>query len=152
MKRLKKQLLYLAIGEFAALCTFIFVYRLLNLGMASFIAFAYLILILLQGSIYWFYRYILLIKRVSFGIKAIKFFRFLRQLNMILLVIISMLIPIIKSNYIDLLIAIGLFLFGVIEYVNYYWYRLSYGKSGFNIRILLNTGLQKSNINKLITK
>jgi hypothetical protein len=64
LKGLKKQLLYLAIGEFAALCTFIFVYRLLNLGMASFIAFSYLILILLQGSMYWFYRYILLIKRV----------------------------------------------------------------------------------------
>jgi len=35
LNRLKKQLLNLAIGELAALCTFIFVYRLLNLGMAS---------------------------------------------------------------------------------------------------------------------
>lgn len=152
MNRLKKQLLYLAIGEFAALCTFIFVHRSLNLGMASFIAFSYLILILLQGSMYWFYRYILIIKKESFGLKAIKFLRFLRQLNMILLVAISMLIPIIKSSNKDLIIAIGVFLFGIIEYINYYWYRLSYGKSGFNIKILLNTRLKKSSINKMISK
>ncbi|KJS20913.1 MAG: hypothetical protein VR72_12785 [Clostridiaceae bacterium BRH_c20a] len=50
----------------------------------------------------------------------------------------------------DLLSAIGLILFGIIEYINYYWYRLNYGKLGFNIRILLNTKLQKSSINKLI--
>lgn len=152
MNKLKKQLLNLAIGEFAALCTFIFVYRLLNLGMASFIAFSYLILILLQASMYWFYRYILIIKRESFGLKAIRFLKFLRLLNMVLLVSISMIIPIIKSSNKDLLFAIGLFLFGIIEYINYYWYRLSYGKSGFNIRILLNTKLLKSSINKLIDK
>ena len=45
MNSLKKELLNLALGEFAALCTFIFVYRSLNIGMASFIAFSYLILI-----------------------------------------------------------------------------------------------------------
>jgi hypothetical protein len=71
---------------------------------------------------------------------------------MIVLVTISIVIPFIKSSNKDLLIAIGLFLFGIIEYINYYWYRLSYGKSGFNIRILLNTKLQKSSINKLISK
>jgi hypothetical protein len=152
LNKLKKHLLYLAIGEFAALCTFIFVNRLLKQGMASFIAFTYLILILFQGSMYWFYRYILIIKKESFGIKAIKFLRFLRQLNIIILVAISMIIPIIKSSNKDLIVAIGLYLFGVVEYINYYWYRLSYGKSGFNIRILLDTRLKKSSINKMIYK
>lgn len=71
---------------------------------------------------------------------------------MILLVALSMIIPIIKSSNKDLIIAIGLFLFGIIEYINYYWYRLSYGKSGFNIKTLLNTGLKKSSINKMIYK
>lgn len=151
MKKLEKRLLNLAIGEFAALCTFVFVYP-LNLGMASLIAFSYLIIILLQGSMYWFYRYMLIIKRETFSLKAVKFLNALRQLNMILIVIISIIMPIIKSSNKDLLSAIGLFLFGIIEYINYYWYRLSYGKSGFNIRILLNTKLQKSNINKLISK
>jgi len=145
-------LLNLAIGEFAALLTFIFVYRLLDLGMASLVAFSYLILILLQGSVYWFYRYILIVNKKRVNQRMIGLLKFLRRLNMIVLVAISIVIPIIRSSNKDLMIAIGLFLFGMIEYINYYWYRLSYGKSGFNIRILLNTGLQKSNINKLITK
>ena len=152
MSRIKKQLLNLAIGEFAALLTFIFVYRLLDLGMASLVAFSYLILILLQGSLYWFYRYILIVNKKRVNHKMIELLKFLRRLNMIVLVVISLVIPIIRSSNKDFIIGIGLFLFGMIEYINYYWHRLSYGKSGFNIRILLNTGLQKSSINKLITK
>lgn len=152
MSRLKKQLLNLAIGEFAALLTFIFVYRLLDLGIASLVAFSYLILILLQGSAYWFYRYILIANKKRVNHKTIELLKFLRRLNMIVLVTISIVIPFIKSSNKDLLIAIGFFLFGIIEYINYYWYRLSYGKSGFNIRILLNTKLQKSSISKLISK
>lgn len=152
MSRLKKQLLNLAIGEFAALLTFIFVYRLLELGMASLVAFSYLILILLQGSVYWFYRYMLIVNKKRVNHKMIELLKFLRRLNMIVLVAISLVIPIIRSSNKDFIIGIGLFLFGMIEYINYYWYRLSYGKSGFNIRILLNTGLQKSSINRLITK
>ncbi len=66
-------------------------------------------------------------------LSVLKIFSVLRWLNMILIVIVGMIIPIIKSSYIDLLIAIGIFLFGIIEFINYYWYRLSYGKSGFNI-------------------
>jgi hypothetical protein len=144
--------LYLGLGEFAALCTFIYVYRLSNHGKASFIAFSYLVFILLQGSIYWLYRYILIIKKERFSIKAVRFFRFLRKLNIILLVAMSMIIPIVKNSNKDLIIAIGLFLFGIIEYINYYWYRLSYGKSGFNIKILLNKGVKKSSINKMLDK
>lgn len=145
-------MLNLAIGELAALCTFIFVYRLLNLGMASLVTFLYLILILLQGSMYWFYRYILIVKNIKVNPKTIELFRLLRWLNMVILLMVSISIPIIKGSIKDLIISIGLLIFGIIEYINYYWYRLSYGKSGFNIRILLNTRLQKSSINKLITK
>lgn len=62
MKRLKKKLLNLAIGELAALVIFIFVYRTFDLGKASLIAFSYLVFILLQGSLYWFYRYLLIVR------------------------------------------------------------------------------------------
>ena len=154
MKELKKILLNLSIGEFAAVCVFIYIYillNLINLGRANLIAFLYLVVILLQGSIYWFYKYLLMGKRKKSGLKAKKFLSFLRLLNAIVLILIMIIILIIKNNGKDLLIAIGLFLFGVIEYVNYYWYRLSYGKSGFNIKILLSRKLQKSTINKLIS-
>lgn len=101
---------------------------------------------------YWLYRYILITKYRSSDHKAIKFLRFLRQLNIIFLLAIGMIIPFIKGSNKDLVIAIGVFLFGVIEHINYYWYRLSYGRSGFNIGILLSTGMEKSSINKLIGK
>lgn len=152
LNRLKKRLLYLWTGEFAAACTFILVYRLHNPGLASLTALLYLIFILLQGSAYWFYRYILIIRRKSLHNRAIKILSVLRWLNMIFIVIVGMIIPIIKSSYSDLLIATGIFIFGVIEFINYYWYRLSYGKSGFNIAVLLSKKLQKSSISRLISK
>lgn len=152
MKKLKKQLLNLAIGEFVALLTFIFVYSLLDFGIASLVAFSYLILILLQGSVYWFYRYMLMVNKKRVHHKMIQLLKFLRRLNMIVLVAISIVIPFISSSNKDFIMGIVLLIFGMIEYINYYWYRLSYGKSGFNSRILLNTGLQKSSIDRLITK
>lgn len=152
MDRLKRQLLNLAIGELAALCAFIYIYSSLNLGEASLVAFSYLVLILLQGSMHWSYRYILIIKKGKTSPRIIEFLRLLRWLNIGILMMISILIPIIKGNFKDLIASIGLLIFGIIEYINYYWYRLSYGKSGFNIRILLNTRLQKSSIGKLIKK
>lgn len=154
MDRIKKRVLNLAIGEFVALCTFVllFSHRVLNIGISSLIAFLYLIFILLQGSIYWFYRYILIVKKYNFSLSAVKILSFLRRFNMFLLVCVGVLIPIIKNSKKDLIISTGVYLFGAIEYINYYWYRLSYGKSGFNIRILLNTKLKKSSINKMINK
>lgn len=152
MKNLKKRLLNLAIGEFTAICAFIFVFIQLQMGIASILGFSYLIIILLQGSLYWLYRYILLIKKESHSLNAIRILIVLRQLNMISALVISVLIHVVNSDIKDLLIAISLFLFGIIEYINYYWYRLSYGKTGFNIRILLGTKLRKSSINKLISK
>ncbi len=155
MNKLKKRLLNLSIGEFAATCVFIYIYISLNLitiGLANLIAFLYLIFILIQGSIYWFYRYRLIVKREESNPKAIKLLSNLRKLNMIIIIGIIILTPFIISNYTDLLIAIGLLLFGIIEYINYYWYQLSYGISGFNIKILLDKGLQKSSIAKIISK
>ena len=152
MKRLKKKLLNLAIGELAALVIFIFVYRTFDLGKASLIAFSYLVFILLQGSLYWFYRYILIVRKRKINSKMIKFLKFFRIMNIIAIIQIGMAVPLIRSTIFDLMAALGIFLFGVVEYINYYWYRLSYGKSGFNIKTLLNTKLKKSSIHKLISQ
>ena len=152
MKRLKNQLLNLAIGELAALVTFIFVYRLYDLGNASLLTFLYLIFILFQGSLYWFYRYMLIVSKRKVNSKVINLLKLVRGLNIFLLIMVGITVPFVRSSMTDLIIALGIFLFGIIEYINYYWYRLSYGKSGFNIKILFNTKLKKSSINKLITK
>lgn len=151
MKKLKRQFLNLALGELAAAIVFIYVYGLFDFGNASLLTFSYLIFILLQGSIYWFYRYILIVRRKKVGIKAISILKFLRILNGILLIAIALTFPFFRNNTKNLIIALGIYLFGLIEYVNYYWYRLSYGKSGFNIRILAKRGLRESSIGKLIS-
>jgi|SRR5690625_399367 len=152
MQKLKKRLLNLAIGEFVALIAFILVYRSFDLGRASLFAILYLLFILLQGSLYWFYRYRLILDKRKVGAHIIKILRFTRRLNLILLIIIGVSIPFIHNSLTDLITAIVIFIFGAIEYINYYWYRLSYGKTGFNLKILLNTKLQKSSIHKLISK
>ena len=53
MNKLKKRLLNLSIGEFAATCVFIYIYissSLITIGIANLIAFLYLVFILIQGS------------------------------------------------------------------------------------------------------
>ena len=152
MKKFKKQLLSLATGELAAVIVFIFVYRSFSLGKASFIVFSFLIFILLQGSLYWFYRYTLVVYQKKVHSIVIQLLKTLKILNLITLFGVIVAIPVIQTDIKDLLFAIAIFLFGVIEYINYYWYRLSYGKSGFNIKTLWNTGLKKSSISKLISK
>lgn len=152
MNRLKKEFLNLGLGEFAALCTFIFVRRLFDLGQASNIAFYYLIFILFQGSMYWFYRYLLIVKKERIHSIVVKLFRFSKGLNFILLITIGIMLFYYKTSIKDLIIGIGLYLFGIIEYVNYYFYRLSYGKSGFNLKKLWNTGLKKSSLHKMLDK
>ena len=152
MKKFKKQLLSLATGELVAVIVFIFVYRSFSLGKASFIVFSFLIFILLQGSLYWFYRYTLVVYQKKVHSIVIRLLRTLKILNLIALFGIVIAIPATQTDIKDLIVAVAIFLFGVIEYINYYWYRLSYGKSGFNIKILWNTGLKKSSINKLISK
>lgn len=153
MNKIQKQLLKLAIEEFAAAGVFAFLYSQLNIafntGVAVTMAFSYLVFILLQGSGYWLYRYRLIrINRTS-GRKAVGLLKLSKWLNLAILIVLSVLIPVISRRS-ALIIAMAVLLFGTIEYVNYYWYRLSYGKTGFNISTLLNTALKKSSINKLI--
>lgn len=150
MTAIKKRLLNLAIGELAATLVFIYVYSLTNLGRASQVTFFYLVFILLQGSIYWFYRYRLITIKKEPSFKVVRFLRFLKNFNILILAFAVILVPFLKNSILDLIIAIGLLVFGIVEYINYYWYRLSYGKSGFNIKILRETGLKQSSINKLI--
>ena len=82
MNKLKKRLLNLSIGEFAATCVFIYIYissSLITIGIANLIAFLYLVFILIQGSMYWFYKYRLIVKREQPNPKAVKLLSNLRN-------------------------------------------------------------------------
>lgn len=147
---MKRRLLGLAAGEFVALMLFLYICFLLNLGAASIVAFIYLALILLQGSMYWLYRYRLLSKDRRPGDLGIRALKVLRMLNLVLLIGSAVCLPVFSRDAIDLIVSIVVLIFGSIEYVNYYWFRLSYGKSGFNVKLLFSTGLKSSSISKII--
>ncbi len=87
VRKLKRHFFNLAAGEFAALCVFGLLFHSLGFGSnsSSFPAFLYLMFLLFQGSIYWAYRYVLLVKRKLPGRKGIRFWKVLRFLSTALL-------------------------------------------------------------------
>ena len=161
MKAYIKQKLYsLASGELAALAVFSFNFLLLKKYLVTpqaQIAIAYPLLlvslILLQGSLYWW----ILIKRLrkpSFAIKQIgRIYGLLRQVDLILLALGMPIILIEFSSWPVTLIAIVLWLFALIEWINYFHWQLSYS---LNPLVLLNKlakrKLRKSKIAKEIDK
>lgn len=151
-----RTLINLAVGEVAASVSFLFAFvmlqKVLDLGMVSIITLSFLISLLLQGSFYWMVRYRSLKNNKTVPFRMVSLFSFLRILNLLILLGIPVVVFSLFENYMDLFFAIGIYLFSLIEYINYYWYRLSYGKSGFNIFKLMRTGFRKSSLNKLISK
>ncbi|MOA06662.1 hypothetical protein D3C78_1263150 [compost metagenome] len=149
MKKLRKSLISLVLGELAAALVFLIVYfNHFNFGMASLLALIYLVFILLQGSAYWLFRALYLKREKLLSIRLM--LHILRITNMLLACIVLVLMIILAQNKNDIIVGILIFVFSIIEYVNYYWYRLSYGKSGFNLRLLFQSGLQPSSIHKLL--
>ncbi len=149
MRMMKKRLLTLAIGEFAALCVFLWLYSEIGPGKATLAPFIYLEFILLQGSLYWAARYLALMRRRSTPPCSVQLLRILRAFNGVLIAAVLVSIPFVSSRPADLIWASLIALFALAEYVNYYWYRLSYGKSGFNIKRLLQTELRRSSLSRL---
>jgi hypothetical protein len=156
MQNNKRTLINLAVGEIVASLSFLFAFimltKILNLGIASMLAISFLIFLLIQGSFYWFIRYKSLRKRTPVPIRTISIFSLLRKINLVIILGTPIVVMRQYENFIDLFVASGIYLFALIEFINYYWYRLSYGKSGFNISILFRAGFKKSSLNKLIKK
>lgn len=157
---IKQKLYSLASGELVALAVFwlnFFLFKKWLTTPQALIAIAYPLLlvslILLQGSLYWW----ILIKRLSkpnFAIKQTgRIYGLLRQVDLILLVFGIPLILIKISSWPVTLIAIVLWLFALIEWINYFHWQLSYS---LNPLVLLNKlakrKLRKSKIAKEIEK
>ena len=157
---IKQKLYSLASGELVALAVFWLNFLLFKKYLVTpqaLIAIAYPLLlvslILLQGSLYWW----ILIKRLSkpnFAIKQTgRIYGLLRQVDLILLALGIPLILIRFSSWPVTLIAIVLWLFALIEWINYFHWQLSYS---LNPLVLLNKvakrKLRKSKIAKEIEK
>ena len=134
MKAYIKQKLYsLASGELVALAVFwlnFFLFKKWLTTPQALIAIAYPLLlvslILLQGSLYWW----ILIKRLrkpNFAIKQTdRIYGLLRQIDLILLALGIPVILIKFSSWPVSLIAVAIWLFALIEWINYFHWQLSY--------------------------
>lgn len=157
---IKQKLYSLASGELVALAVFwlnFFLFKKWLVRPQALIAIAYPLLIvsliLLQGSLYWW----ILIKRLSksnFVIKQTgRIYGLLRKLDLILLVLGIPLILMEFSSWPVTLIAVAIWLFALIEWINYFHWQLSYS---LNPLVLLSKvakrKLRKSKIAKEIDK
>ena len=155
---IKQKLYSLASGELVALAVFWLNFLLFKKYLVTpqaLIAITYPLLlvslILLQGSLYWW----ILIKRLSKPNFAIKqtgpIYNLLRQVDLILLVLGIPLILIEFSSWPVSLIAVAIWLFALIEWINYFHWQLSYS---LNPLVLLSKvakrKLRKSKIAKEI--
>lgn len=157
---IKQKLYSLASGELVALAVFWLNFLLFKKWLTTpqaLIPIAYPLLlvslILLQGSLYWW----ILIKRLSkpnFAIKQTgRIYGLLRQVDLILLALGIPLILIKFSSWPVSLIAVAIWLFALIEWINYFHWQLSYS---LNPLVLLSKvakrKLRKSKIAKEIEK
>ena len=157
---IKQKLYSLASGELVALAVFwlnFFLFKKWLTTPQALIAIAYPLLlvslILLQGSLYWW----ILIKRLSKHNFAIKqtgpIYGLLRQVDLILLALGMPIILIEFRSWPVSLIAVAIWLFALIEWINYFHWQLSYS---LNPLVLLNKvakrKLRKSKIAKEIDR
>jgi hypothetical protein len=138
-KRVRRKLFSLYTGEMFAAFTFALMWLLyIQLfawsvpyltSFSSLYAFALLEFILLQGSYYWYLK-LKQIKRNDFSnlpSRRLRTFEFFKRMNSwFILIGFFIFIYQITSKQIELYWFIFLFLFAVIEHINYYYFRLSY--------------------------
>lgn len=122
------------LGEFAAaisfVCAFIIVKNThnLNFGIVEFYVFAVLIFVLLQGSYFWFYLRKRYLKKEQNDELFRSLYKVFRIMNILLLGVASILntLQIVSKPVGYIVFNYFIIAFTVIEYVNYFYIRLSY--------------------------
>ncbi|EFM38455.1 hypothetical protein HMPREF0379_1803 [[Eubacterium] yurii subsp. margaretiae ATCC 43715] len=159
-KRMKNKLANLAFGELVAVVIFwinFFLFKKFLIDTKALILISaplfILSFILVQGSIFW----CILIKRLSNPSFAVgltgKIYNKLKLLNLILLFVVFLLIVLNYSAFSIMLISLAIWIFAVIEWVNYYKLQLSYSINPTVLfRYVLQKKLKKSKIAEEIEK
>lgn len=163
-KSIKRKLISLCTGEIVASFMFILAlisfnnYTPLNIDEIILYPFSVLIFILLQGSYYWFYRFKMITGRRINKNRFINIYRALKIIDLILLVLYPAVI-IYKFAYDNFAFTTGsifmgifIYIFGIAEYINYYYIRLSYGKVKDIVALIKLKNLKKSSLNKELYK
>lgn len=157
---LKKKLTNLASGELVAVLVFWMNFFLLKKWILTTGAFVSISLslfilsfILIQGSVFWW----ILLKRISNSGFAEKYtgkiYKILKKLDFILLTVGIFVILLNHGEFSILFISLGIWMFALIEWVNYYLLQLSYSLNPAVLwRYLRHRKLKKSKIAKEIEK
>ena len=149
---LKKTLINLAVGELVAVIVFwinfsIFKKYITNtVSIIPVISTLFLLsFILIQGSIFW----LVLLKIISnknFAKTSLgKIYNHLRRLNIILLFLSILIIIVNHQTFTPTIISLSIWIFAIIEYINYYKVRLSY-KPNVLVNYILHGKIRKSRI------
>ena len=159
-KRMKNKLANLAFGELVSVAIFwinFFLFKKFLIDTKALISISaplfILSFILVQGSIYW----CILIKRLSNPRFAVvqtgKIYNKLKILDLILLFVVFLLIILNYSTFSIMLISLAIWIFAVIEWVNYYKLQLSYSiNPAVLLKYVLQQKLKKSKIAEEIEK
>ena len=159
-KNMKQKLINLALGELVAVTVFwmnFFLFKKLLITVKSLISVSFslfiLSFILIQGAVFW----CVLAKRMSkpgFALKyAGKIYSKLKVLDVILLFVGVLVIILNYSEFLTMLIAFAIWIFAVIEWVNYYKLQLSYSLNPLILlKYIMQRKLRKSKIAKEIDK
>ena len=159
-KCMKQKLINLAVGELVAVTVFwmnFFIFKKLLITAKSLITISFplfiLSFILIQGAVFW----CILAKRMSkpgFALKYTgKIYSKLKVLDVILLFVGVLVIILNYSGFLTMLIAFAIWIFAVIEWVNYYKLQLSYSLNPLILlKYIMQRKLRKSKIAKEIDK
>jgi len=159
-----RSLYSLCIGEFCAciifiFCLYMFSYRnIINIDYAVIYPFISLLIILLQGSYYWYYKLRIIKKRNPDRIIFRKTYKVLKRLDFIMFILYPIgLIYLLILNDICVLrkenfFGTFLFVFGIIEYINYFYIRLSYSKHEDIVALFKFQNIKKSSLGKELEK
>lgn len=134
--KLKKKLFHLYTGELAATTVFVVVwfvflqqYEWAKITVYTAYAFCLLEFILLQGTYYWYLKYNQL-KQSDYGLLPYNKLLIFKRLKGVNLALIALGIPFLIAQLTVLpatiYFFIFLYLFAIVEYINYYYIRLSY--------------------------
>ena len=157
---MKQKLTNLAVGELVAVVVFwinFFLFKKLIITTKSLISIPFFLFILsfilIQGSIFWF----ILIKRISklgFAAKYTgKIYNKLKILDVILLCMRVLVIILNYSTFFTMVISFAIWIFAVIEWVNYYKLQLSYSLNPVVLlKYIMQRKLRRSKIAKEIEK
>ena len=132
--------------------------NIINIDYAVIYPFISLLLILLQGSYYWYYKLRIIKKRNPDRRIFRKIYRVFKTLNFIMFILYPIgLIYILMVNDISILrkenfFGVFLFVFGIIEYINYFYIRLSYSKHEDKVALLKFQNIRRSSLCKELKK